>query len=76
MALLPAGAGEADVLAWERSAGDDRRVVAVSFAAEPRSWSPPAGEWAVEVSSAATGREGGAFAGVLEPHEAVVLRPV
>ena len=78
MALLPegTGAGATDVVAWERTAGDDRRVVVVSFVAEPRGWDAPEGSgWVVEVSSATEEREGKPFDGLLESHEAVVLRP-
>jgi alpha-glucosidase len=78
MALLVpgAGAGDLDVVAWERTAGDERRVVAVSFVAEPRGFTAPAGPgWVVEVTSADAGREGEAFSGILDPYEAAVLRP-
>ncbi|MGH9213329.1 MAG: alpha-amylase family glycosyl hydrolase [Acidimicrobiales bacterium] len=66
----------ADVLAWERHepATGDRRVVAVSFADEPRSFSPGADSWSVEAVSDGVG-EGKPFAGALAPHQAVVLRP-
>jgi alpha-glucosidase len=61
------------VLAWERTAGDDRRLVAVSFADEPVEVALE-GEPTIEVASTGAG-EGGAFSGTLAPAEAVVLRP-
>ena len=62
-----------DVVAWERRAGDDRRLVAVNFAAEDRPFAVPPGDWHVEVAS--SGAEDVAFAGTLAAHRAVVLRP-
>ncbi|QYG95516.1 DUF3459 domain-containing protein [Iamia sp. SCSIO 61187] len=61
------------VLAWERTAGDDRRVVAVCFAAAPAELAL-AGDWVVEVTSTGAG-EGEPFTGSLDPDSAVVLRP-
>ena len=62
-----------DVLAWERSRGDDRRVCAVNFVGEPRDL-PLEGRHRVLGST--TGREEGAvFDGRLSPDEGVVLRP-
>ncbi len=55
------------VLAWERSAGDDRRRIYVSFVGEEIA--VPADGWTVEVGT----HEG--FAGILRPDEAVVLAP-
>ncbi|MDQ6716342.1 MAG: alpha-amylase family glycosyl hydrolase [Actinomycetota bacterium] len=78
--LLSAPTG---VVAYERRAGDDHRVVAVNFTAEPATLdigildvgtAGVAGEWRVEVSSDGAG-EGQTFEGTLGPHQAAVLRP-
>jgi alpha-glucosidase len=61
------------VLAWTRSAGDDRRAVAVNFTAEEQPVQVP-GDWTVEVASDGAG-EGGPWSGRLAPDQAVVLRP-
>ncbi len=53
--------------------GGDRRVVAVSFVAEPRAVAL-GGDWVVEVASDGGG-EGEPFRGTLAPDQAVVLRP-
>ncbi|HYI61289.1 MAG TPA: alpha-amylase family glycosyl hydrolase [Acidimicrobiales bacterium] len=72
--------GPGGVLAWERSAGDDRRVVAVNFGAEPADLDrpdlgpEPGPGWAVEVASDGAG-EGEPFTGALAPDTAVLLRP-
>jgi alpha-glucosidase len=58
------------VLAWLRTEGDDRRVVAVNFS-DVEAPLALAGDWAVEVS---TGRHD-TWTGVLGPDQAVVLRP-
>ncbi len=61
------------VLAFERQAGEDRRVVLVNFTSSPAA----AGltePFDVEVSSDGTG-EGGEYSGGLGPDQAVVLRP-
>lgn len=61
---------ESDVLAFERFRGDDRRLVAVNFAAEERPF--PFGDgWIVAVGSDGSAAE--AFSGVLMPLQAVVL---
>jgi len=61
------------VLAWERSSGGDRRVVAVCFSAEPVTVDLGA-DLVVEVASGGAG-EGAPFGGTLAPDSAVVLRP-
>jgi alpha-glucosidase len=70
--------GEAgDVLAYERTAGRDRRLVAISFSPEP-STIELRGEWQVEIASAGEGSlcaEGTSFAGRLGPEEAIIARP-
>jgi alpha-glucosidase len=58
------------VLAYERTHGGDRRVVAVNFSDRPVRWQ---GAGIVEVASDGAG-EGVAFGGVLPPDGAVVLR--
>ena len=58
------------VLAYERAAGDDRRVVLVNFTPSP-AMVDAAG--VVEVSSLGAG-EGEPFAGTLAADEAVILR--
>ncbi len=63
------------VLAWTRTFGDDRRVVAVNFTGAGQAFSPPGGDrWVVEVASDAAG-EGGPWGGRMTPDTAVVLRP-
>jgi alpha-glucosidase len=57
------------VFVYERSHGDDRRVVAVNFTAHAVPWS---GQGVVEVASDGAG-EGAAFRGVLAPDQAVIL---
>jgi alpha-glucosidase len=61
------------VLLWERTAADDRRLVAVSFVDEPVDVALD-GDLVVEVSSTGDG-EGQAFTGTLAASEAVILRP-
>lgn len=65
---VPAG-----VLAWERTSGGDRRLMAVCFADAPVAL-PGYDGWTVEVASTGAG-EGSPFAGRLDPDSAVVLRP-
>ena len=60
------------VLVWERTAGDDRRIVAVSFVDESVELSLD-GDLVVEVASTGAG-ESDPFSGTLSPSEAVVLR--
>jgi alpha-glucosidase len=67
--LLPA---PADVLAFARRAGGDRRVVLVNFGAAPADV-PLDGAWTVAVASA--GEAGGRYPGVLAGEAAVVLAP-
>jgi alpha-glucosidase len=67
---LPAPDG---VLAYERVAGDDRRVVAINFTTQPVDWDPPP-DLAVEVSTDPTA-EAGPARPTLSPDEAVILRP-
>jgi alpha-glucosidase len=62
----------ASVLAYERTAEADRRVVLANFAGEPVAVALP-GRWTVDLVS--TGAGGTSWAGVLGPEEAVVLRP-
>ena len=63
------------VLAWERSSGSDRRLVAVCFASDPVDL-PLDGDWVVEVASTGTGTgEGAPFTGQLPADSAVILRP-
>ncbi|MFM7737455.1 MAG: alpha-amylase, partial [Alphaproteobacteria bacterium] len=63
----------ADVLAWERFRGEDRRACAVNFVGEPREITLPG---RLRVEAGTHGREPGAdFDGRLSPDEAVVLRP-
>jgi alpha-glucosidase len=66
-------AGDEHVLAWTRTAGDDRRVVAVNFTPDERPLDLD-GEWVVEVASDLT-PAGEPYAGVLAPDQALVLRP-
>jgi alpha-glucosidase len=68
--LLAAPAG---VVAYERRAGDEQRVVAVNFTADAVALGVP-GDWQVEVSSDGEG-EGRTFGGTLGPDQAVVVRP-
>ena len=69
LALLPASP---DVVAFERSSGDDRRVVLVNFSGEAAAVTVE-GAWTVEVSS--RGAEGRPFDGTVAGEEAVVLAP-
>ena len=71
VALLPAPAG---VLAYERAASSDRRVVLVNFADEPVAVDV-GGDWHVEVDSDGL-LEGEGFPGRLAGNHAVVLRSV
>jgi alpha-glucosidase len=67
-------AGDGDgVLAYERVADDDRRVVVVSFVSEPRRVAVP-GDWVVEVASDCAG-EGVGYSGEVAGDQAVLLRP-
>lgn len=68
--VVEAGDG---VLAWERTDGADRRIVAVSFTAEPVATRLGA-DLVVEVASDGRG-EGDTFSGLLGPDSAVILRP-
>jgi alpha-glucosidase len=61
------------LLAWERSSGSDRRLVAVCFADAPVEVDLD-GSWIVEVSSTGSG-EDAPFDGVLPGDSAVILRP-
>jgi alpha-glucosidase len=70
--LSPDGGG--DVVAWERRAGDDRRIVAVNFAGQPRPFTPDDGDWHVEIASTGDA-EGQRHEGELAPAQAVWLRP-
>jgi alpha-glucosidase len=70
VALLASPEG---VLAYERAADDDRRVVVVNFTSSPAKVDLNGG-WMVEVGSAETDH-GRRFDGRLVPDEAVVLRP-
>ncbi len=63
--------GPDSVIAFERSAGDDRRVIVVNFAAAQVA--VPLGELTVEVSSDGAG-EGAAYSGVVPASGAVILR--
>ncbi len=67
------GAGADGVLAWERRADADRRIVAVSFVDEPVGVAVD-GDWVVEVASDGVG-EGRPYPGVVSPSQALVLRP-
>ncbi len=60
------------IVAWQRDAGSDRRIVAVNFTDETLDWSP-SGEWQVEVASG-DAREGERFTGRLGPDAALILR--
>lgn len=67
----------ADVLGWVRAAGDDRRVVLVSFGGPTATVDLPAGSWTVEVSSHGSGEEVVVTGGwELTAHTAAILRPV
>ncbi|MEY2399748.1 MAG: alpha-glucosidase [Actinomycetota bacterium] len=55
-------------LVYERSHGDDRRIVAINFTDEPKPVLLPEGEWRVEVSTHASD-----FAGQLAPDQAAVF---
>jgi|tagenome__1003787_1003787.scaffolds.fasta_scaffold20988918_5 alpha-glucosidase len=68
IALLDAAA---DVLAYTRTAGDDRRLVLASFSAERRAVAVD-GTWEPVLSTRGSADRWG---GALEPGEAVVLRP-
>lgn len=61
-----------DVVAYERAADGDRRVVMVNFADEPRAV-PLEGGWIVEVASDGRG-EGERYGGELAAEQAVLLR--
>ncbi len=71
--VLGVGPPASNVLGYERSAGEDRRVVLVNFTCEPAEVSL-AGRWMVEVASDGA-TEGGAFPGRLGGDQAVILRP-
>jgi len=60
------------VLAFERTLGDDRRVILINFTGELRPCSAALGVVAVASDGAS---EGIAFTGVLAPDAAVILRP-
>jgi alpha-glucosidase len=55
-------------LVYERTLGDDRRIIAVNFTSETKPVLLPEGDWQVEVTT------GGDFAGQLAPDQAVILR--
>jgi len=59
------------VLAYERVAGPDRRLVLVNFGSDP---APIVARGRVHIASDGAG-EGAAFAGVVGPDTAVVLAP-
>jgi alpha-glucosidase len=61
-------------LAYERAAGDDRRVVVLNFGATAVSV-PVLGDWQVEVDSADPSLDGTRYTGTLAPETAMVLRP-
>ena len=63
-----------DVLAGERQAGDDRRIVAVNFADEPRPFTPGHGPWSIEIDSTGAA-DGQPYPGELAPRQALWLRP-
>ena len=63
-----------DVLAFERAAGHDRRLVFISFS-EQAVAVPVDGSWIVEVASNDDEGEGLPYGGTLGPDSAVVLRP-
>jgi alpha-glucosidase len=66
-----------DVLAYERTAGEDRRLVAISFSPQPATIELH-GEWRVEIDSAGGGGDcatGTRFDGRLGPEEAVIAKP-
>jgi alpha-glucosidase len=72
---LVSAADDPAVLAWTRTAGGDRRAVAVNFTAEERPVGL-AGHWTIEVASDGAGDgEGAPWTGRLAPDQAVVLRP-
>ncbi|MEY2472770.1 MAG: alpha-glucosidase [Actinomycetota bacterium] len=56
-------------LVYERTLGDDRRIVAINFTSETKPVLLPEGSWLVEVTTG-----GPDFAGQLAPDQAVVLR--
>jgi alpha-glucosidase len=60
------------VIAYERTAANDRRVVLVNYEARPAQVDVPG--MVVEVASDGAG-EGQPYAGVLGPHQAVILAP-
>ena len=70
---LEVGPAAGDVLGYERSAGEDHRVVLVNFTGEPAEVTL-AGRWTVEVDSDGA-TEGMAFARLLGGDQAVILRP-
>ncbi|MGI8492853.1 MAG: alpha-amylase family glycosyl hydrolase [Acidimicrobiales bacterium] len=64
-----------EVLAYQRRAAGDERLVAVNFSDQPCRLDPPPGAWGCELSSL----RGPATAGdpfELRPHEALIWRPV
>jgi hypothetical protein len=66
------------VLAYtRRSAGDDRRLVAVNFRTDPAEIELPAGPWVILVSSSSAPSGNGTASGrlALAGDEALVLRP-
>ena len=65
------GPGAAGALVWERRAGDDRRIVAVSFVDEPVDLAVD-GDWEIEVTSDAVD-EGRPYPSRLGPSQALVL---
>lgn len=62
------------VLAWLRTADDDRRMVAVNFTGSSQVLKLTAGDWRVEVASDGAG-EHARWDGRLAPDQALVLRP-
>ena len=69
--LLPA---PADVLAYERGAAADTRVVVANFGDEAADVAVPDGAWAVDVSTGPVADDGTRWTGRLGPVQAVVLR--
>ncbi len=81
---LDEGTAGGQVLAYERVAGNDRRMVAVNFGAEQERWTPPGGPaaWLVELSTAWRGPgeppgppSSRLYSGTLGPGEAMILSP-
>ncbi len=64
---------EPDVLAYLRTSGPDRRLVAINFAAEARPL-PVDGDWVVDIASD-DANVGAVFAGRLGPAQALIMRP-